>query len=416
MGFTTYADLLRNPTIRNIVLLGMFTRVPLWAGNVVVVLHVVEHLGRSYAEAGIVSAVQAVALGLSGPYRGRRLDRLGLRRAVAPSLLVLAVAWSIAPWFGYWPLVVCVAVAGLFTVPSFSIVRTVLIANTPSAQRTSALSIDAVATEMTFMVGPVLGVLAATALPTPTALFICQMASVAGAVLIWVVNPPMRSAIEDADTGEDAVRTRAWLTPGVVVILAISVVASIILLGQDLSAVAALREWDQASSIGWVLALWGAGSAIGGLVYGALKRHPSSAVLLVLLAGSAALVAAAPDRTWFAVLMFLSGLFCAPTVTATADDLSRAVPAGNRGEAMGWHGSAMMLGSAVGAPLVGAAIDHGGWHWGLLSSGLIGLAIALLGLVVRTRRPGPEPEVSGAVQPGAPAAQDADAVAGADLR
>ena len=86
MGFAAYARLLRVPAIRQILTLTLLSRTPLWAGNVVVTLHVVSHLGRSYAAAGLVSAVQAVMLCLSGPFRGRRLDRLGLRRAVAPSL------------------------------------------------------------------------------------------------------------------------------------------------------------------------------------------------------------------------------------------------------------------------------------------------------------------------------------------
>lgn len=386
MGFTTYAELFRIPAVRRILLLGMVVRVPLWAANVVLTLHVVTHLDRSYTEAGLVAAVQAITLGLSGPFRGRRLDRLGLRKAVAPSLVVLLVCWCIGPWVGYWPLLACAAVAGLFTVPSFSIVRTVLISSVSDRQRTSALSVDAVATELTFMVGPVLGVLLATSVPTPTALFVCQMASLAGAALIWWVNPPLRSAEEQAAAPKELAKARTWITAPVLMILAISVVATVTLTGADLATVAALREWDQAASIGWVLAIWGAGSAVGGIVYGALHTHPPAAVLLVGLAATTALVAVAPDRTWFTVLLFVSGLFCAPTVTATTDDLSRAVPAANRGEAMGWHGSSMMVGSAAGAPLVGAAIDLGGWQAGLLWAGLVGLAIALAGLVVRNRR------------------------------
>ena len=389
MAFATYADLLRLPAVRRILLLGLVVRVPLWAANVVLTLHIVTHLDRSYSEAGLIAAVQAITLGVSGPYRGRRLDQLGLRRAIAPSLGVLLVCCCVAPWVGYWPLLVCAGLAGLFTVPSFSIVRTVLIGSVSEQQRTSALSIDAVATELTFMVGPVLGVLLATAVPTPLALFLCQLATLIGAALIWLVDPPLRGA-DDAATGSAGhASARAWMTPAVFMIMAISVVATITLTSEDLSTVAALREWDHPSSIGWVLALWGAGSAVGGIVYGALHRHPPASVLLVFLAGSTALVAVAPDRTWFTVLLFVSGIFCAPTVTATADDLSRAVPAAHRGEAMGWHGSAMMVGSAVGAPLIGIALDLGGWQWGLLSAGLTGLAIALAGLlVIRNRASG----------------------------
>jgi predicted MFS family arabinose efflux permease len=391
MGFATYAELGRNPVVRRILLLGLVLRIPLWAAGVVVTLHVVSHLDRSYAQAGLVDMVLALALGASGPWRGRRLDRIGLRATVAPSLVVLVVCWSIAPWVGYWPLLALVGVAGVFTVPTFSIVRQVLIGAVPEQQRTAVLSIDSVFVEFSFMIGPVLGVLAATYLPTPVALFGCQMLSVLAAVVLWVDNPPLG---QDATGETGRHRVRDWLTPTVVAILAVSATATLVLTGEDLGTVAAMREMGHTTSIGWVLALWGLGSAVGGIVYGALRRHPPAPVLLVLLASSTVLVALAEDRLTFTVLLLASGFFCAPTITATVDDLTRAVPAAVRGEAMGWHGSALTFGGAVGAPLVGAGIDGGGWPAGFWVAGLAGLVAAVVGLVVRAGR-GREQAVSG---------------------
>ncbi|GAA1945197.1 MFS transporter [Nocardioides panacihumi] len=401
MGFATYAEVLKNPVVRRILLLGMFIRVPLWAAGVVITLHVVTHLGRSYTEAGLVSTIVAVALSVSSPWRGRRLDRVGLRATVLPSIVIGAVAWSIAPWLSYWPLVVVAGVASLFAVPSFSIIRQVLIGHVPDRQRTTVLSVDSVATELTFLVGPVLGVLAATYLPTPVALLICQLSVVGGAIMLWIANPPLNSQHSDLSAGK--VSVRSWMTPSVVMVLVIAVTSTVILTGEDLSTVAALRDWDQTTAIGWTLALWGAGSAIGGIVYGALHRHPSAAALLVGLAGTTALVALAPDGNlfWFALLLTLSGVFCAPTITATVDDLSRSVPASVRGEAMGWHGSALTFGSAVGAPIIGLALDHGGWSWGFALAGLMGLVIALPGLAL-TRR--------GRAAAGAPTVEEAVAL------
>jgi MFS family permease len=295
------------------------------------------------------------------------------------------VCWSIAPWLGYWPLVLVAGFASLFAVPSFSIIRQVLIGHVPDQHRTTVLSVDSVATELTFLVGPVLGVLAATYLPTSVALLICQLSVVAGAIVLWIANPPLHSEHSDLSAGKVAVRS--WLRPAVVMVLVIAATSTIILTGEDLSTVAALREWDHSTAIGWTLALWGAGSAVGGIVYGALHRHPSAALLLVGLAGTTALVAFAPDGDllWFAVLLTISGLFCAPTITATVDDLSRSVPASVRGEAMGWHGSALTLGSAIGAPIIGLGLDHGGWSWGFGLAGVAGLLIAVPGMVL-TRR------------------------------
>jgi predicted MFS family arabinose efflux permease len=402
---STYAALLRHPEVRRIMVLGFLLRVPLWAANVAITLHVVTHLHRSYAEAGVVSMVGAIALAVSGPWRGRMLDRIGLRRAIAPSLVVNLAAWSIAPWVGYWPMLVFVAIADLFAVPSFSVVRQVLISAVSDAQRTAALSIDSVATEVSFMVGPVLGVLAATYLPTPIALVLCQVSGFLAGLALWLANPPLaargQADADAADTGTEVVgeteprpARRTWVTAQVLMILLVCVTATVILTSEDLGSVAAMRAMQHTSSLGWVLALWGAGSAVGGLIYGGLHRHPPAPLLLVLLGATTALVAVAPDRLWFTVLLFVSGLFCAPTITAAVDDLSRAVPASVRGEAMGWQGSAMTLGSALGAPLVGVAIDAGGWAHGFAYGGLAGLAMALVAMAVSLR-----PASASAAQP-----------------
>jgi MFS family permease len=384
MGFTAYADVLRIPLVRRILLLGMVVRVPLWAGNIALTLHVVTHLHGSYADAGFVAAVQAAALGISGPWRGRLLDRLGVRRAIAPSLLVLAVTWSIAPWVSYWPLLGLASLAGLFTVPTFSIVRAVLIGAVPERQRTTALSIDAIATELTFMVGPVLGVLAATTLPTPTALFGWEMCALAGSALIWWANPPLHGAHEAAGALATE-RRRLRMSLPILTVLAMSLAAIIILTGEDLGTVATMRQWEMPGAIGWMLALWGFGSAVGGLLYGALHTRPPATVLLLLLGVSTVAVPLAHGTVAFTVLLVVSGAFCAPTLTAMTTLLSQLVPPSNRGEAMGWHGSAMMLGSAVAGPLIGVALDGGGWRWGFLTAGLIGLGIGAVGLAVTSR-------------------------------
>jgi MFS family permease len=113
-----YRRLLGQQTVRRVLLLSLVIRIPMWAGNVIMTLHVVTHLHRSYGAAGLLTGVATIALAISAPWRGRLLDRVGLRRAVAPSLVVLAACWSVAPFVGYWPLLGFVGVAGLFVVPS----------------------------------------------------------------------------------------------------------------------------------------------------------------------------------------------------------------------------------------------------------------------------------------------------------
>lgn len=386
MGIGAYRSVLAVPQVRRIVALVFVVRVPLWAGNVALTLHVVTHLHGSYTAAGFTEAVATVAIAVSSPWRGRRIDRLGLRRTVAPSLVVLTACWSIAPFVGYWPLLAFVSVAGLFAVPSFTIVRQALLRAVPDDQRRTALSIDSVLTELTFMVGPPLGVLLATAWPTPWALFGCEMASVLGSSALWLINPPVR-----ADVAEDAAGTRPpirqWATGPVVSILAMSATAVLVLTGSGVSIVAALRAMHHGSWIGWEMGLWGAGSAVGGVLYGAIRRTVPVPLLLIGLAGTAIPVALAREPVSLAFLLVLSGVFCAPTITATVDALTRATPPAVRGEVLGWHGAAMTAGGAAGTPLSGIAIDHVGWGGGFVLPGLIGVVAAVAGLLVDRRRP-----------------------------
>lgn len=415
VGQYRYALAIRDA--RNALVLGLLIRIPMFAGTVLLTLHVVIALGRSYGEAGLVAAAATVAIAISGPWRGQLLDRLGLRRTVAPSLVVQAACWSIAPFVDYLPLMALAALAGLFAVPTFSILRQVIIRSVPEHHRRSALSLDSAATEVAFMAGPALGVWLATVWNTGWALFACEMAAVAAGCVLWVANPAIKGdakvapqPVADAVLGDPALGStgdgptglagrpapadepgpvRAWrgfITGPVAAVYLAALCTTLVLSGSDVAIVAALRSFDATGSIGWILALWGGGSLIGGLVYGAWPRSFPVYWLLGGLALTTAPVALAVGVPSFAVLLVVSGPFCAPTITATVEHLSKVVPERFRGEMMGWHGSAMTGGSAVGAPVAGFAIDHGGWQWGFVVVSAAGVVVALLGVLLSRRR------------------------------
>ncbi len=388
MGFGEYRRVLALRDVRRVLLLGAVLRVPMWAANVVLTLHVVATLHRSYAAAGLLVACATVALALSNPWRGHRLDRVGLRRTLAPSLVVLTASWAVAPFTGYWPLLVLATAAGAFEVPIFSIVRQSLLHVVPADQRRTALSIDSVVVELSFMVGPVLGVLLATYGSTRWALFGCQFASIAGAALLWLADPPLRHD-DDSAAVEPAPPRRSWVGPALVGVLVAATTSTVVLTGTDVSIVAVLRHLGHQGSIGWVMAVWGLGSAVGGVVYGAVHRRIPPPVLLALLAVATLPVVAASGPVVLAALLLPAGFFCAPTITATVDALADCVPERVRGEALGWHGAAMTAGSALGAPLAGLAVDTWGWRGGFAGCAVVGVAGAALGVVLlrgRVRR------------------------------
>ena len=380
MPLSPYRRVLSVPAMRQALALGILVRIPIFAGGVLLTLHVVQTLHRNYGAAGLVTAAATICVAVSGPWRGKLLDTRGLRRVVMPSLVVTAICWSIAPFVGYLPLLCLAALAGLFVVPTFSIIRQAVIVAVPESDRRTALSLDAVAVEVAFMVGPIIGIWAATIWPTSWVLFSIEMLGVLAGVGLWLVNPVMRADRGQADKEEDEPLPRkAWFRPQFLAMCAAAAATTIVLSGCDISFVAALRQFDKVSLIGPVLAIWGLGSVIGGLVYGILRRSISAFLLLAGLSVATIPIALAPSVWPLAGLGFVAGLMCAPTITATVDQLSRVVPEAARGEAIGWHGSAMTAGSALGAPVAGLAIDQWGWGGGFVSVSLVGLAVSLLG-------------------------------------
>ena len=383
MPLDPYRRVLSVPAVRQALLLGILVRIPIFAGGVLLSLHVVQTLHRDYASAGLVTAAATLCIAVSGPWRGRLLDTKGLRRVVLPSLVVTAICWSIAPFVDYLPLLLLAALAGLFVVPVFSIIRQAVMAAVPESDRRTALSLDSVAVEVSFMVGPLVGVWAATIWPTAWVLFSVEMLGVLAGVGIWLANPVMHADPGETD-GEGSVSRerrslRAWVRPQFVAMCAAAAASTIVLSGCDIAFVAALRGFDTVSLLGPVLAIWGLGSVIGGLVYGMLRRSISAFLLLGGLSLVTIPLALAPSVWPLAALGFVAGLFCAPTITATVDQLSRVVPEAARGEAMGWHGSAMTAGSALGAPFAGLAIDRWGWSGGFVVVSLVGLVVAVAG-------------------------------------
>ncbi len=174
------------------------------------------------------------------------------------------------------------------------------------------------------------------------------MTAVAAGAVLWYVDPPLRredvTVLRDTGAAEASTASpepggfRGWFSPGLVALLLIAGCATIVLTGTDISLIALMRESESTALLGVVLAVWGLGSAIGGLVYGALRR-PVPAWLLLLCLGAVTLPVGVA-HTFAAVLslVFVAGLLCAPTLTATIDELTGLIDPRHHGEALGWHG------------------------------------------------------------------------------
>lgn len=434
MNFGLYREMLRNAPIRRLLLVGMVARFPHSAAGVLLTLHVVNTMDKGYAAAGAVAAVVTIGIAVGAPWRGRRVDTVGLRRALIPSVIAEAVIWSLAPHASFQWLLVLALVGGVFTLPVFSVVRQSLGVLATGEQRRTAFALDSIATELIFMMGPALGAVIATQISSVVGLTAVGLsAAVAGLLLIWF-NPPTRTAepqdavtavdeqdaaaaaaisvapanVQDAPMeltgaglpgGPQNVFTRlgrglagnfGWLTASVAVVFAVAVGAGLLLSSTDVGIVALVEAGGNPSEVGIVFVAWCAASAVGGVVYGAMNRRISPMILLLAMAVLTMPMAFATGTLSLALLSIPAGLLCAPVLSSASERVADLVSEERRGEAMGWYGSAMTAGTALGAPVAGLAIDVIGPWSGFVMAGGAAAALVLVTLSVRRlmrRRP-----------------------------
>ncbi|WP_298253151.1 MFS transporter [uncultured Arthrobacter sp.] len=421
MNFAVYRDLLRIRAVRTLLLVGMIARFPHSAAGVLLTLHVVQTLDRGYAEAGAVAAIVTIGIAVGAPWRGRRIDTVGLRRALVPSIVAEALIWSIAPHLPYRWLLVAALVGGLFTLPAFSVIRQALGVLVDGDRRRTAFTLDAISTEVIFMAGPAVGIVLATQVSTVLGLTLVGLATAsAGLFLLWF-NPPTRSdqlpdaallsAAAPADVSEAAAdliglptdvpplrarssllrrgvrRALPWLTVPLVMVMVIAVGAGLVLSGSEVGMVAALELSGAEGRLGIVFAAWCAASVAGGLIYGALHRPVPPALLLLGMALLSLPLGFAGSTLSLALLSIPAGLLVAPVLSAASEKVADLVAEDRRGEAMGWYGSALTSGVALGAPVAGVLIDAVGPWAGFTAVAAVAAVIALVGLVVRDRQP-----------------------------
>ena len=393
MLLTPYRDTLALPGIKPLLTVATLARIPIAAGAVTLTLHVVDDLDRGYGAAGLIGAAFTIGGSAGAPVMGRLIDRRGLRPVLVLTTIAEVVFWSLAQATPYWLLLVLALLGGFLALPAFAVARQSIAALTPESQRLPAFALDSITTELSFMAGPALGVLIATSAGPRWAMLAIGAGILVSGIGLYLLNPPVRAAHEAPITAGERVPRRSWLRPRFVAVLAVTMAATLVLSGTDVSVVAVLRENGE---LGWtaaVLSLWAFYSLLGGFAYGTVRRGVSPVVLLLPLAGTTMLVGFGGAHWWLlALLLIPAGALCAPLITATADAISRMTPAAARGEAMGLHNSALTVGVALGGPIAGLAADTISPPWGFVAVGGAGVVIALLVAPAELRRRRTEPD------------------------
>jgi MFS family permease len=393
MPLEPYRRVFARPGVPSLVLVTMLARIPITAAPVMLTLHVVLELHRGFGQSGLIAAVSAIGAAVGSPLLGHGFDRIGLR----PILLLTTVAetafWLSAAWLPYGGLLVAAFLGGLLGLPIFSLSRQALAAMVPPEQRQAGFSVDSMSVEISYAIGPALGVVLLTQCGSVTAFLAVAATIAASGGALWWLNPPVRGVEGEAPdldhrsgTPAAAVPLRSWFGARVVAVLLATAGATFTLAGTDVALTAAMRSFDKIDLLGLVFAAWCLSSLVGGFVYGLSSRRIDPLLLLALLAALTVPVAAATSWWLLVVLIVPSGLCCAPLISSTAQVLTAVTPAAVRGKAMGVHSSALTLGNAAGAPLVGLIVDRDSPRAGFVAIGVLGLALALVALLGQSAR------------------------------
>jgi MFS family permease len=375
-----YQAVWRIPGARSLLVTSIVARLGVGINSLALLLLVADVTGH-YTPAAIASGIYAFAGAAVSPIAGRLADRVG----PAPVLRVTGIAHPLA-------LVALVfatrtdrigliwgaaALAGA-TYPSLTAaVRGTWMALTaPEGDhhhlRTTALAAEASLFEMVFVAGPIL-VAAFVALANPGAALLLS----AVVTLVGTLRVASGTAIRARRPDPDRVTTRGLgplREPGFVALLfCVGGLGSAFgASGVAIPAYAAQHAGGGNSETvaGILLAVWGVGSAVGGVWFGtqqfALPMSKQFAWLLVGVAVSLALPAVMPNAVAMGVTLLVGGATIAPALVAENALAGRITPASMHNEVYTWVLTISVAASALGGSIAGLLIDHGGVAWAFL--------------------------------------------------
>ena len=363
---------------------------------------VVEATG-SIALAGSALALYGAAASLLAPVRASLIDRYGAR-SVLTILIVLfsgtlgAQATTSLTGGSGMQLLILAAIGGAVAPPVGPTMRVAWGSLTPNAELLKkGLSFDAVIEELLYLVGPAVSGLALAFIVPGMALIIPAVLVLVGG-LLFVVTPTV-GAMKARDRhapqiGDEKLTLRPLILDARFVgLLLPALIAGSVAGSLSVAVPVTLAAYGGSAAAGIALGLFAGGSALGGLMYGALAVPGSPArqlvVLSVALLVGTSLVAVVTGAVAVSVVLVVAGLFFSPVMIVTYVAAHAAGGVHQQNSAMTWVNTSHNVGGATGSALAGVLIQAagvpaaiGGIALGALL--LLGLSAVLSGRRVRS--------------------------------
>jgi predicted MFS family arabinose efflux permease len=363
--------------------ISILARVPLAMFSIALLVHA-RHLTGSFAAAGIVTGVYAVSLGIGGPLLGQLVDRRGqtavLLASAAASAVVLVVIAVLPAGTPVAVIVGLAAALGLATPPIDACVRALFPGLTADAAALrAAYAADASASELTWIAGPPVALCVGALWSTGAAL------AAGGLVLLattaaFALQPASRAW--RPERAQARRRGGALRAPAMRSLVLVFVAVGALFGAAEVAVTGAAAALDSTTAAAPLLALWGAGSLVGGVL--SARRGgaaPLAGVLGALAAGHLALAGATGSLYALGGMLLVAGAAIAPTYATVYAMVDAAAPAGTTTEAFAWLETAIAVGAAVGSAAAGAVVDHAGPGAAFVLAGGAGAFAVILALL-----------------------------------
>ena len=398
-----YAEIFRIPRAWRFSVAGVIGRMPMSMAGLGMVLLISASTGR-YAVAGSVSAAASLGMAACAPQFGRLVDRYGQGRVIVPMAaafaagiagLIMAVQLGAPSWTYFPPGIVAGA-----TMPALGPMSrarwSALLTGSPRLH--TAFSLESVADELCFVIGPASVTVLAT--QVHPAAGVCAAAVLCLAGTLWFAaqretEPPAVSPHVDTErlrSGRVSPRRARLASPALVVLMPVYIFIGAMFVTIDLSTVAFAAHFGHKALAGFILGTYALGSATGGLWYGARAWGAPAArrlaVTLTLTVAGVCTFWAMPNLAALAAVIFLCGLTIAPTLIAGYSLLESTARPGRITEAMSWLSTGIYVGVAAGSTVAGFVLDVLGPRWGYAFAaccGCVAVVLYLAGLAL-TRR------------------------------
>ena len=367
-----YSDILRLHNAWKFSLAGFILRLPMSLVGISTILLVKAEYGN-YTLAGAVSAANMIALAVGAPILARLVDTRGQRRVMAPAFTVsaLSLAGLVVTAVSHGPaalLFLFAMTAGATWGAPGALVRSRWMKTVDSPrQLTTAYALEAAVDEFTFIIGPILATMLGTLVhPAAGLILAVTFLSVGGVLFLSQTD----SEPEPTPRVKGESMPSVLLNP-VVIALALTYVGAGSMFGAiDVSVVAFTEFHGVAAFAGSLLALFALGSLTAALIYGSRSwRQPLwklFAIGITLLALGATTLLAAGNVWLLGLILLITGLTIAPTMTNVNMIVAKVVPKRQLTEGLTWMSTAMNIGTSLGAAAGGRAIDASGAHGGFL--------------------------------------------------